>query len=133
MSKVYWTMAVLLLSAVWAAAQSGPATTSQSQAQTAQPTTPPSGHDNETIEGCLRGSGNNFTLTDSATGKVYTLTGEVATLGDHEGQEVRLTGSTGEAAPAAPGTPAAAGASSATATFNVRKAKTIAESCKPRS
>lgn len=132
MSKVYWTMAVLLLSAVWAAAQSGPAMAPQSQAQTVQPTHP-SGHDNEIIEGCLRGSGSSFTLTDSATGKVYTLRGDVATLGDHADQEVRLTGSTGEAAPAAPGTPAAAGASSAAAIFNVRKAKTIAESCKPRS
>jgi len=129
MAKPHWAMAIMLLSAVWAVAQNSRAT-SQTQPQSTQQTTTASGQDNETIEGCLSGSSGRFTLTDSVTGKVYTLTGDVATLSDHAGQEVRLTGSSGEAGPRTPGAPVGAGATGATGSFNVKKARTIANTCK---
>src|SRR5258708_23423416 len=43
------------------------------------------------VEGCLQGSNGSFTLTDT-TGKMYQLQGDAAQLGEHVGQEVRVTG-----------------------------------------
>lgn len=125
MRNVFPAGVLLLLSSAWAFAQgnssaaTSPAATAGQRSQSTQAV--PSGQDNETVEGCLNSSAGNYTLTDSTTGKTYTLTGDIATLSDHVGHEVRLTGSTSEATRGA-----AAGAG---ATFKVKKAKTISSSC----
>lgn len=130
MTKTHLATTVLLLAAVWASAQTPSSSNSQSQQSTAQTVTPAFGYENETIEGCLSGSDGVFTLTDSATGKVYALTGDVSALGDHVGQEVRLTGAIGEAAASSPGAAVGTGDSGTTSSFTVRKARTIANTCK---
>src|SRR2546430_7546443 len=50
-----------------------------------------SGGNESPIEGCLSGSGGNFTLTDKS-GKSYQLQGDTSKLSDHVGQEVRVKG-----------------------------------------
>lgn len=115
MRNVLPAVVLLLLSSPWAFAQGDGSSATQAVL---------SGQDNETVEGCLNGSAGNYTLTDSATGKTYTLRGDIATLSDHVGHEVRLTGSTSE------GTVSTSGAAAGTgATFKVKKAKTISSSC----
>lgn len=133
MRNVLPASVLLLLSSAWAFAQgdSSAATPQSATAGQQSPSTQavPSGQDNETVEGCLNSSAGNYTLTDSTTGKTYTLTGDIATLSDHVGHEVRLTGSTSEATPGTPGAATGAGATGAGSTFKVKKAKTISSSC----
>ncbi len=118
---------LVLLMTPWVFAQnssSSAAPRSAKAGQQSQTTQAPSGQDNETVEGCLTASAGSYTLTDSATGKTYTLTGDIATLNDHVNQEVRLTGSIVESAQRAAGAPAGADAA-----FKVKKAKTLSSSC----
>jgi hypothetical protein len=72
-------------------------------------------------------------LTDSATGKSYTLAGDTSKLSDHVGHQVRVTGSPGSGGDSsASSAGAGAGASSSAAggtTFNVKKVKMISSSC----
>lgn len=73
---------------------------------------------NQTIEGCLSGTPGEYILT-TKSGQVYALAGDGSLLGDHIGQDVRLTGAqtsgnsagaTGTPAPGATaGTPATQG------------------------
>lgn len=136
MRKASLITAILLLSAVWAVAQTSPSspqsTTPGTSAQ--QPTSPstspsqqPSAPDTTStttqttttqtketstdsgtgIEGCLSGSAGNFTLTDQS-GKTWQLAGDTSKLSDHVGHQVRLTGTDTSAS--------AAGGPSSTAT-----------------
>jgi len=77
----------LLLGVCWLVAQSD---SSQSQ------TSPPNTGTATTVQGCLRSSGGNYTLTDK-NGTVYELSGDTAKLSDHVGHELKVTG-TGDAA-----------------------------------
>jgi cytoskeletal protein RodZ len=135
MRKTYLIAAILLLSSVWAIAQttpssqqpvtpgsSSPSSTSPSQ----QPATPDSSStttqttttqtsqtstDSSTaIEGCLSGSAGNFTLTDQS-GKAWQLAGDTSKLSDHVGHQVRIMGDGGSAAGSSPSS--GAGSSSA--------------------
>jgi Protein of unknown function (DUF5818) len=115
MRKTYLIAAVLLLSAVWAVAQtspqstnpggsSAPQTSPSSTAPAQQPATPDTSQtsaqstqtstDSNAIEGCVSGSAGIFTLTD-ATGKTYQLAGDTSKLNDHVGHQVRIKGSAG--------------------------------------
>lgn len=98
--------------------------------------TPPSGQPNaqassqataadpeKSIEGCLAGSGGNFTLTDSS-GKTYQLAGDTAKLGEHVGHTVRISGSEKSAGTDAPG-------AGAQPTFTVQKVKVVSPNCSP--
>lgn len=136
MRKTYLITAILLLSAVWAAAQttpgtpqsttpgtsSAPASTSPSQnpatpntsstttQTTTTQTTQTSSDNSNSIEGCLAGSAGNFTLTDQS-GKSWQLAGDTAKLGDHVGHQVRITGSEASGAGSS-SSPSSAGAGS---------------------
>jgi cytoskeletal protein RodZ len=120
MKKLYLITAILLLSAVWVAAQStssspsssqsttpstssSPSTpsgqsttpdtsTSTTQTTTTTSTTSSSDSSSSTIEGCLNGSAGNYTLTDNS-GKTWQLAGDTSKLSDHVGHQVRLNGS----------------------------------------
>src|SRR5215470_1542025 len=130
MRKVYLITAILLLSAVWVAAQSTPSspsstqstpsTTSPSSTSPSQSTTPDtsstttqttttqttqtSTDSSSSIEGCLNGSAGNYTLTDTS-GKSWQLAGDTSKLSDHVGHQVRISGSeaSGSASSSGPG------------------------------
>src|SRR5438270_13619355 len=119
MRKTYLITAILLLSAVWAVAQTSPGSspsTSGSSSQSTSPsstspsqssspdassttnqttttqTTQTSSDSSNSIEGCLSGSAGNWTLTDQS-GKTWQLAGDTSKLSDHVGHQVRITGS----------------------------------------
>ena len=110
MKRIYLATAILLLSAVWMAAQQP---SDPGQNNSAKHT------DETTIQGCLNGSGTSFTLTDKS-GKAYQLEGDASKLTDHVGHEVQLIG-----------TPSAGSGSSSDEqpTFTVKKLKMLAASC----
>lgn len=119
MRKASLITAILLLSAVWAVAQTSPSSpqsttpgtssqqpTSPSTSPSQQPSAPDTSSTTQTtttqtketstdsgtgIEGCLSGSAGNFTLTDQS-GKTWQLAGDTSKLSDHVGHQVRLTG-----------------------------------------
>src|SRR5437868_3837471 len=121
MRKTYLITAILLLSAVWAVAQTSPSspqsttpgTSSQqstppsSTSPSQQPATPDTSSTTtqttttqstqtstdsaNSIEGCLSGSAGNWTLTDQS-GKTWQLAGDTSKLSDHVGHQVRLMG-----------------------------------------
>ena len=118
MRKTYLITAILLLSAVWAVAQTSPSspqstspssTSPSSTSPSQQPATPDTSTQTTTtqttqtstdssnsIEGCLSGSSGNWTLTDQS-GKTWQLAGDTSKLSDHVGHQVRLTGDSGSA------------------------------------
>jgi hypothetical protein len=116
MRKTSLITAILLLSAVWAVAQTSPSSSPQSTAPDAssqQSTSPSSTSPSQqpststttqttttqttetssgnSIEGCLSGSAGNWTLTDQS-GKTYQLSGDTSKLSDHVGHQIRVMG-----------------------------------------
>jgi hypothetical protein len=91
-------LAVLLLGATWAMAQTDQnQATPSDQAATQGDMSPTSSGGNVTVQGCLSGSDGNYMLTDK-NGTTYQLTGDTAKLNDHIGHEVKVTGSTSASA-----------------------------------
>ena len=119
-------LAATLLVSVWVFAQGTPPSGQPNAQASSQATAADRG--GEPIEGCLAGSGGNFTLTDSS-GKTYQLAGDTAKLGEHVGHTVRISGSEKGAGADGP----AAGGSSAGAqqTFTVQKVKMVSPNCSP--
>jgi hypothetical protein len=76
---------------------------------TAQPgaTTPAPTGPQQTVEGCLGGTPGEYSLT-TKSGQVYMLSGDGSLLGDHLGEQVRITGAQASASSTAAGTPGAA-------------------------
>lgn len=130
MRKLSLITAILLLSSAWVLAQnSTPPTSDQQQYPSSAPSsqqapdaskTATGDHTAQTVDGCIGGSAGNFTLTD-ASGKTYQLAGDTASLGDHVGHQVRVTGSADSGA--------ASSGAGATPTFTVKKVKMISASC----
>ena len=96
--------AVLMLSLMWATAQT--TTTSPTQAPTNDPSASPTtstpvpssdaqmsdtSAGGDWVQGCLSGSDGNYTLTDQS-GTSYRLTGDTAKLSEHIGHEVKISG-----------------------------------------
>lgn len=102
-------LAVLLLSVVWAAAQTAsPTTPTETNNGTTSPGTATSDSGSKAstssdtgmsqtnaggdwVEGCLGGSDGNYTLTDQS-GTSYRLTGDTAKLSEHIGHQVKVSG-----------------------------------------
>jgi hypothetical protein len=130
MKKIYLITGVLLLSAVWVAAQQTPSAP-QSAAPNATQTSPanprtfspeqsaPPAKAEATIQGCLAGSGDSFTLTEKS-GKAYQLEGDSSKLSNHVGHEVQLVGS--QASGGGNGT-------DSQPVFTVKKVNMLASSC----
>ena len=78
----------------------------------------------QTLEGCLTGAANTFTLTD-ATGKTFELFGETSELAANVGHQVRLWGMA-----AGTGGGEATSARGQKMTFGVKKVKSLADTCK---
>jgi uncharacterized protein DUF5818 len=91
------------------------------------------------VEGCLQGSGGNFTLTVNS-GTTYQLEGDTSKLSEHVGHEVRITGSTSGSASTAGTTSGSSSENSNTMspsgsrgsqhTLTVEKVKHISKTCK---
>ena len=153
MRKTSLITAILLLSAVWAVAQtspssspqsSTPSTSSSSATSQSSPSTSPSSTTSQTtttqttetstdanstsIEGCLSGSSGSYTLTDQS-GKAWQLAGDTSKLSDHVGHQIRLTGTDNSASSGGSSAASAGGASSSGSTFNVKRVKMISSSC----
>ncbi len=141
MRKTSLITAILLLSAVWAVAQTSPSSSPQSttppaSSQTSpsstspsqQPATPDasstttqttttqttqtSSDSGNSIEGCLSGSAGSWTLTDQS-GKTWQLAGDTSKLSDHVGHQVRITGTDNSSSASSSGSTGSSPSSSA--------------------
>lgn len=130
MRKVFVTTAIALLSSASLLAQSGkPSTNDGSQYPSSAPSaqqpeksqTPTADQGTQTIQGCLDGAANTFTLTDES-GKVYELTGATSQLEQNVGHKVQLWG-----AEALTGGGRSRGTQSS---FGVKKVKSLSDTCK---
>jgi hypothetical protein len=135
MRKLSLLAAVLLLSSAWLLAQSAarpdqnPGSTSASAQQPAQqPDTSQKASDEETVEGCLARSADDFTLTN-ASGKTYHLAGDTSKLADHVGHQVRLTGGESPGSPGGATSGATSGPAGGGHKFFVDTVKLISSSC----
>jgi hypothetical protein len=98
------------------------------------------------IQGCLSGSDGNYTLTDSASGKTYSLSGTNADLKAHVGQQVEVVQASSAAGMPSSSTSGAtndrnsttgtvqydasnAGSSSASQTVTVTSVRKISDTC----
>src|ERR1041385_6535067 len=136
MRKTSLITAILLLSAVWAVAQTSPSSSPQSttpdassQQSTSPSSTSPSQQPSSStttqttttqttetssgnvIEGCLSGSAGNWTLTDQS-GKTYQLSGDTSKLSDHVGHHVRLMGTDNSSSASSSSSPSSSNPSS---------------------
>lgn len=128
MRKTLFLMLILLAVSAWAVAQqdtnsqNAPSTSASSQATT-QPA------DSNGVQGCLGGSGDNYTVTDKA-GTTYQLQlppgGDTSKLKDHIGNEVLVTGAV---ANAASGNASTAGSSAGQPSINVRGISKVSDTC----
>jgi Protein of unknown function (DUF5818) len=122
MSRIITLALALLCATAWLQAQDTyPQTPPTSSSQTGAASSPTS------VEGCLRGSDGNFTLTDNS-GTTYQLQGDTSKLSKHVGHEVQITGSPSPSSAAS--SSAGAPGSSPSQTLTVDKMKHISESCK---
>ena len=84
MTKILTPAFTLLILAVWLQSQNPP--------PTGNPSDRPIEHAS-TLQGCLKGSTGNFTLTNKS-GATYQIRGDASKLGEHVNHEVQITGTT---------------------------------------
>ena len=139
MSKVMLFAAFLLLSATWVIAQDSSTAGSQSSqsgsSSSSQASSGMSSGSETSIEGCLSGSADNYTLT-SSTGTTYQLSGASDDLSKHVNQQVRVTGtqsassaSSSSSSPSSSTSPSSSSSSSSQPSFTVTKVTRISDSC----
>ena len=117
MKRITMTAAVLLVCAAWALAQGYPSSQTSSASTSGQ----------TTVQGCLSGTGGNYSLTDQS-GTTYQLAGDTSKLTEHVGHEVEITGATSGASSSA--TASSTGASASTQpTLTVSSVKHISATC----
>jgi hypothetical protein len=145
MRKTLFVTTILLALAAWGMAQQEPS--SQSSPSTSQGTasqapnsqsSPNSGQGaaqsagQNSVQGCLGGSGNNFTVTDKS-GTSYQLQlpagANASALKPHIGEEVRVEGDTASAS----GSNSAAAASGNQPTINVKNIYRVSPTCSTKS
>lgn len=128
-------LSLFLLCAVWAFAQTSSTpsqttpsqTTSTTSSTTSSQTSTSTGKETK-VEGCLNGSGGNYTLTDSA-GKTWQLSGDTSKLAEHVGHKIEVKGTTSPASSTS-GTAGAAGASTGSNdTLNLTSMKMVSPTC----
>jgi len=127
MRKTFFVMLILLAASAWAVAQQDAnSQNAPSSSTTSQATAPPSGTNG--IQGCLGGSGDNYTVTDK-TGTTYQLQlpgGDTSKLKEHIGNEVLVMGAV---ANAAPGNPSASSSSHNQPSINVKGISKVSDTC----
>ncbi len=90
MKRIAFLIPATILAAALAFAQDTPSGSNAQNSTPSQSTNTPS--NGQTMRGCLGGSTGSYTLTDSHTGTVYTLTGSTDNLSSKVGHEVEVTG-----------------------------------------
>lgn len=90
MRQIFLFVSVLLLGLSWAVAQDTSSQSSAGSAGSGQTTHASSGHE-KSVEGCLSESNGSYMLT-AKNGTMYQLSGDTATLKEHVGHEVKVTG-----------------------------------------
>ena len=90
MKRIAFLIPATILAAALAFAQDTPSGSNAQNSTPSQSTNTPS--NGQTMRGCLGGSTGSYTLTDSHTGTVYTLTGSTDNLSGKVGHEVEVTG-----------------------------------------
>jgi len=133
MRQILLFVSVMLLGLSWAVAQSSSTPSSPGYGgQDSSATSAGSGGQTHsagqmTVEGCLSGANGNFTLT-AKNGTTYELTGDTATLTEHVGHEVKVTGTSGSGEA---GTNASTGGAAGSGhTLQVSSVKHISKTCK---
>ena len=130
-------LSLFLLCAVWAFAQTSSTpsqttpsqTTSTTSSTTSSQTSTSTGKETK-VEGCLNGSGGNYTLTDSA-GKTWQLSGDTSKLAEHVGHKIEVKGTTSPSSGSS-GAAAGAGAGASTGsndTLNLTSMKMVSPTC----
>ncbi len=125
MAKTFLLAISLLVSAAWLQAQSQYPQTGSSQ-------TGASASGQTTVQGCLQGSGGNYTLTDKS-GTTYQLQGDTSKLSPHVGHEVQITGSTTSASTATSPTTGTPAGATQQPTLTVQNMTHISKTCKSAS
>ena len=136
MRQIFLILSVLLLGLSWAVAQNTTPSTSSSpnsgqMSQGSASSGQASGRSaagEKSVEGCLSGSGGNYTLT-AKNGMTYQLTGDSSKLAEHVGHEVRVTG-TMSASPAGTETAGGTAGTAGSRTLEVTSVKHISKTCK---
>jgi hypothetical protein len=93
----------------------------EAQAQASGNQTTAAAESQDTIVGCIGGSGGAYTITDPA-GKTYQLTGKTADLVDHIGRQVSISGSRESQ-------PSGASSGPSVASFDVKTVRTLSGTC----
>ena len=128
MRKTFFLMLILLAVSAWAVAQQDPNSQNAPSTSASSQATAPSS-DSNGVQGCLGGSGDNYTVTDK-TGTTYQLQlpsgGDTSKLKEHIGNEVLVTGAV---ANAASGSPSAASSSAGQPSINVRGISKVSDTC----
>jgi hypothetical protein len=123
MRKFFLAAAVVLFSSSWVLAQNSPSPTQTPDKSTPDKSqTEKSDKSGDTVEGCLTGAADTFTLTDSK-GRTYQLTGDTSGLKENVGHMVRLYGSAATAGPS----PFSVWGTQAT--FGVKQVTSLADKC----
>lgn len=129
MRKTLFVTTILLALAAWGIAQQQP--NSQRPPNSTQGTSPSSA-DQNSVQGCLGGSGNNFTVTDKG-GTSYQLQlpagANASALKPHIGEEVRVEGTTSNTS----GSSSAASASGNQPSINVKNIFRVSPTCSAKS
>lgn len=138
MRHIFLFLSVLLLGLSWAVAQnstpsSSPSTNSGQTTHSARAgqTSETSAGGEKSVEGCLSGTGGNYTLTDK-NGMTYQLAGDTSKLSEHVGHEVRIMGTEGSASAGSEtaGGNAAGGSAAGAQMIHVTSVKHISKTCK---
>ena len=124
-------LALFLLCAVWAFAQTSPSQSSnpgspQTDQSATSSQTSPSSDDMVTVKGCVSGSAGSYTLTDDS-GKTWQLGGDTSKLSDHVGHTVQIKGTTSGGSSGAAG--GSMSGSSGGQTLNVSSIKHVSSTC----
>jgi len=90
MRQIFLLLSVLFLGLSWAVAQNTSSQSSAASTSSGQTTHAASGNE-KSVEGCLSESNGSYMLT-AKNGTMYQLSGDAATLKEHIGHEVKITG-----------------------------------------
>jgi hypothetical protein len=140
MPKTLLFLSTLLLSAAWMQAQDSQQYPQTPSSQNSGAQTAPSGAQagssgsqsgsaamgQTKVQGCLHGSGGNYTLTDSS-GNTYQLQGDTSKLTEHNGHEVQITGTTSGSMSGSSSSSMSGSASQPTLT--IQKVKHMSKTC----
>lgn len=127
MRQIFLFLSVLLLGLSWAVAQNTASQPSAASPGSGQTTHASSGNA-KSVEGCLSESNGSYML-NAKNGMMYQLSGDTATLKEHVGHEVKITGTMTSSDS---GMSNGSAMSNGTHTIDVTSVKHISKTCQSR-